>query len=194
MTERLQYQAVVIGVSAGGLRALEAILPLLGEGFSMPVIVVQHISPDSESFLSHHFDMICPMHVKEAEDKEPLKSGTIYFAPPNYHTMVESDRCLALSTQERVNFSRPSIDVLFETAAETYRETLVGIILTGANSDGAAGLAKVKKCGGLCLVQSLDTAASDIMPRAALAAVEADFVLPLKQIGPFLQSIDQRGT
>jgi len=190
--ERLNpFEAVVIGVSAGGLAALESILPALDESFSMPVLVVQHLSPNSESYLPLHLDVRCTLHAKEAEDKEPLEPGTIYIAPPNYHLMVEEGKTIALSAEERVHFSRPSVDVLFETAAEVFCDRLIGVILTGANSDGADGLAKIKQFGGLAIVQAPETAVADAMPNAAIKAVDVDHVLPLDGIGPFLQALNQ---
>lgn len=191
--ERLtSFDAVVIGVSAGGLGALETILPALDASFSMPVLVVQHLSPGHDSYLATHLDARCALAVKEAEDKEPLRPGTVYIAPPNYHLMVEASRTLALSVEERVNFSRPSVDVLFDTAAEVFCDKLVGVILTGANSDGAKGLAKIKQFGGLTLVQDPGTAVADAMPNAAIQALCVDHVLPLEQIGPFLQALARR--
>ncbi|PSW07194.1 chemotaxis protein CheB [Photobacterium lipolyticum] len=186
MSKSRQYRAVVIGVSAGGLAALEKILPVLKPTFSLPVLVVQHISPTSENYLPIHFSNHCMLEVKEAEDKEHIEGSVVYFAPPNYHLMVECDRAIALSTDERVNFSRPSIDVLFETAAEAYQDELIGIVLTGANSDGAAGLIKIKQLGGLVVVQSPETAEAQAMPKAAIEAVEVDHILPLNEIGHFL--------
>lgn len=189
MSKSRQYRAIVIGVSAGGLAALEKILPVLNSSFSLPILVVQHVSPTSENYLPIHFSHRCKLEVKEAEDKEPIEGGVIYFAPPNYHLMVEYNRAVALSTDERVNFSRPSIDVLFETAAEAYEDGLVGIILTGANADGAAGMARIKQFGGLAVVQSPDTAEADAMPKAAIDAVDVDHVLPLDEIGHFLNTL-----
>ena len=180
------YEAVVIGVSAGGLAALEAVLSELGDSFSLPVLIVQHISPDSESYLPYHFASRCSLTVKEADDKEEIAPRTVYFAPPDYHMMVELDRTISLSVESRVNFSRPSVDVLFETASETYGTGLIGVILTGANNDGAAGLVKIKQLGGLAIVQSPETAQADAMPRAALDATRADHILNLKEIGKCL--------
>lgn len=193
MERSKQFEAVVIGVSAGGLSALEAVLPALDDSFLMPVLVVQHLSPDSESYLPLHLDVRCALHVKEAEDKELLRPGTVYIAPPNYHLMVEADKTLALSAEERVNFSRPSIDVLFKTAAEVFCDRLVGVILTGANSDGSAGLVKIKQFGGLVVVQAPETAVADTMPTAAIKAVDVDHVLPLGQIGLYLNLLNQSG-
>ncbi|QJB57089.1 chemotaxis protein CheB [Pseudodesulfovibrio sp. zrk46] len=188
-----KYSAIVIGVSAGGLAALDRILPKLNSDFSIPILVVQHISADSENYLPQHFSVRCAQEVKEAEDKEPIAQGTIYIAPPNYHLMVECDRTVALSIDPKVNFSRPSIDVLFETAADAYCDELVGLVLTGGNSDGAKGLAKIKKLGGLTVVQSPETAEVDAMPLAALEAVEPDHVVPLKDIANFLNDINDEG-
>lgn len=188
-----KYSAIVIGVSAGGLAALDRILPQLNKDFSIPILVVQHISPDSENYLPQHFSVRCTQIVKEAEDKEPISTGTIYFAAPNYHLMVECDRSIALSIDPKVNFSRPSVDVLFETAADAYCEELVGLVLTGGNFDGARGLAKIKELGGLTIVQSPETAEADAMPLAAIEAVSPDHVLPLNEIAELLNRLDQKG-
>lgn len=189
MVDMKLYDAVVIGVSAGGLAALEKILPKLDKSIPVPVLIVQHVSPGSDNYMPKHFDSRSKVTVKEAEDKEVPVHGTVYFAPPNYHLLVEFERTLALSVEERVNFSRPSVDVLFETAAEAYRDKLIGVVLTGANSDGANGLARIKRLGGLTIVQSPETAEADAMPLAALEAVEADHVLPLGEIGYFINSL-----
>lgn len=183
------YRAVVIGVSAGGLAALEKILPHLKESFCIPILIVQHISPSAESYLANHFSQRCFMDVKEAEDKEPIRRGSIYFAPPNYHMLVEEDGCIALSVDERVNFSRPSIDVLFESAADHYTNELIGLVLTGANSDGAQGLAQIKARGGKAWVQSPDTADVATMPEAAIAAVDVDAIIPLDEIYRYFNEI-----
>ena len=191
MSKCRHCRAVVIGVSAGGLAALEQILPILSHTFPLPVLVVQHVSPTADNYLPIHFSPRCALTVKEAEDKEPIEAGVIYFAPPNYHLMVEYDRTIALSVDERVNFSRPSVDVLFETAAEAYQQGVTGVILTGANFDGAAGLSKIKQLGGMAVVQSPETAEASAMPKAAIEAVEADYILPLDQIGQFLNSLSE---
>ncbi|WP_027183566.1 chemotaxis protein CheB [Desulfovibrio inopinatus] len=184
-----EYNAVVIGVSSGGLLALETILPQLPADYAAAVLVVQHLSPDADDFFVKHLNKKTHLVVKEAEDKEKALPGIVYMAPPNYHLMVEADRTLTLSADERVNFSRPSIDVLFETAAEAYQEKVIGVILTGANNDGAAGLKKIKELGGLTVVQSPDSAEADTMPKAALDAVDADFVVPLTRMGRFLATL-----
>ncbi|TKB48614.1 chemotaxis protein CheB [Ferrimonas sediminicola] len=183
------YQAVVIGVSAGGMAALERVLPRLAADFSLPVLIVQHVGPVSDSYLPIHFSMRCALPVYEAEDKQPIEAGAIYFAPPNYHLMVERTHTLALSTDDRVNFSRPAVDVLFDTAADAYGPGLVGVILTGSNSDGAAGMARIKRRGGLLVVQTPESAEAPQMPLAVLERVEVDHQLPLSEIGHFLNSL-----
>ncbi len=182
----MKFEAVVIGVSAGGLEALDKILPKLLDRFPVPVLIVQHLSPDSDDFLSKRFERRCKNNVKEAEDKDTLTPGTIYFAPPNYHLLVEPDKSLALSVDPRVNFSRPSIDVLFETAAEAFLDKLIGVILTGSNEDGANGLAAVKEHGGLTIVQDPQTAVAEQMPMAALKTTKADYVVALHEVAALL--------
>ena len=134
------YEAVVIGVSTGGLEALSTVLPALPEGISMPTIVVAHRAADSDNFLASHLNDLSKVFIKEAEYGEPIRAGTVYLAPGGYHLHVELDRTLRISVDPAVNFARPSIDVLFFSAAEVYGDRLVGVVLTGANSDGAAGL------------------------------------------------------
>ena len=129
---RQRFAAAVIGVSAGGLNALRLILPQLDRDIGLAIVVVQHIRADSDSYLVQHLARLSAVRVKEAEDKERIEPGTVYFAPPDYHLLVERDGTFSLSTEERVNFSRPSIDVTFETAAEAFCDRLIGIVLTGA--------------------------------------------------------------
>lgn len=190
MNDKNRYEAIVIGVSAGGLSALEIIFKQLDANFCLPILVVQHLSPSSENYLPVHFSARYPQNFKEADDKEEIRSNTIYFAPPNYHLLVEYDRHLALSADERVNFSRPAIDVLFESAADVFADKLVGIVLTGASSDGAVGLEKIKRYGGLAIVQDPKTAEAQAMPTAAIAATDVDHILTLEEIGPFLNSLN----
>lgn len=162
--------AIVIGGSAGAIDALSTILPGLPPDFARPVLVVVHVPPDKASALTELFQTKCGPHVKEAEDKEPIVGGSVYFAPPNYHLLVERDFHLSLSSDEPVNYSRPAIDVLFESAADAYGAGTLGIVLSGASSDGAAGIAAICRAGGRALVQRPDTAAVATMPRAALEA------------------------
>ena len=178
----MRYEAIVIGVSAGGMNALGTILSDLPVDFALPIIIVQHMDPDSRDYLPEHLDQKCNISVKEAEEKEKVTKGVAYIAPPNYHLLLEEDRTFSLSVDEWVNYSRPSIDVTFESAADVYGRRLVGVVLTGANADGSAGLKKIKKAGGLAIVQDPATAHVDIMPKAAIAALKVDHVLPLEEI------------
>ncbi len=182
-------KAIVIGASAGALEALSVILPTLPADFGLPIMVVVHIPPDKRSILAELFDTKCALPVVEAEDKMPLEAGTIYFAPPDYHLLVEADKSLALSSEEPVLFSRPSIDVLFESAADAYGNGLIGIILTGANQDGADGLNAVVKAGGLALVQDPKEAFQRAMPDAAIEAAMGALVLSLAGITAYLQEV-----
>jgi two-component system chemotaxis response regulator CheB len=189
----VKYQAVVIGVSAGGIAALDKILPQIEKGCNYAIMVVQHIAADGGDYLVEHFSSCCSLTVREAEDKQNIEPGNIYFAPANYHMLVERQKSLALSIDGKVNYSRPSIDVLFKTAAEAYCQNLVGVVLTGANADGAAGLAKVKELGGLTVVQSPDTAEVATMPLAAIESTQVDHVLRLNEIGSFLNVLNTDG-
>jgi len=183
--------AVVVGVSAGGLETLKELLPLIPAGFALPIIIVQHLHPMQDKFFIDCLDSICPLPVREAEEKERVVPGNVFFAPPNYHLLIEKDRTFSLSVDEKVNFSRPSIDVLFETAAEAYGPELIGIVLTGASRDGAAGLRRIKENGGTAIVQDPATARFPAMPSAALAETEVDFVMSILGIGAFLAGIRQ---
>jgi len=158
--------------------------------YLLPIIVVQHLHPTQKNTLLVHLDNLCPMIVKEADEKEAIQPGHIYFAPPNYHLLVERDRTFALSIDERVNYSRPSIDVLFESAVDVYGFGVIGVILTGANNDGAAGLQTIKARGGLTFVQDPETAEVPYMPQAAIAASRVDHILPLRAIGELLLNIE----
>jgi two-component system chemotaxis response regulator CheB len=184
-----RVEAIVIGASAGGIEALSVLLPALPKTLRASVFVVLHLPRDRPSLLVEIFAPRCPLPIREAEDKEPAAPGTVYFAPPDYHLLLERDRRLALSTDDPVHFSRPSIDVLFESAAEVYGERLLGIILTGANEDGADGLQAVHRAGGLTVVQQPDTAHVPLMVMSALKRTQADFVLPLERISDLLGSL-----
>lgn len=185
------YEAVVMGISAGGLEALSIILPCLPGDFSLPVIVVQHRHPNSDDYLTSSLNAKCPLTVKEADEKEIISAGRVYLAPPNYHLLVEEDRSFSLSVSERVNHARPAIDPLFETASDAYGAKLIGVILTGANDDGSQGLKRIKERGGLAIVQAPATAEVASMPKSAIMATKADYVLPLAEIGPLLVNLDQ---
>jgi two-component system chemotaxis response regulator CheB len=183
------YQAVVIGSSAGGLNALKILFEGLDKRFPLPVIIVQHVSPDAENYLPLFLNNMKKIPVKEADEKEVPQPGVAYVAPPNYHLLLEQDRSFTLTIGERVNYARPSIDVLFETAAEAYGDGLIGIILTGANNDGSRGLKRIKELGGLAIVQDPDEAESSSMPRSATESVQVDHVLTLNEIANFLNTL-----
>lgn len=182
-------EAVVIGASAGALEALSAILPALPADFPLPVLVVVHIPPDRRSALPQIFQAKCKVTVKEADDKEPIVGGTVYFAPPDYHLLVEADRHVALSRDAAVLFSRPSIDVLFESAADAFADALLAIVLTGANQDGSKGLQAVVSSGGRAIVQNPQGAFAAAMPEAAIKAVPGTSVMSLEQIAGYLQDM-----
>jgi two-component system chemotaxis response regulator CheB len=187
----MDYEAIVIGASAGGLRALQEILAPLPADFSLPIIVVQHRLPTADDFWISSLNDSCQLTVKEADERELIKPGYVYVAPADYHLLVERDRTLSLSADAKVCYSRPSIDVLFETAAEAYLSGLVGIILTGANNDGTAGLKKIKEKGGLTIVQDPDTAEAAVMPRAAIRESIIDKILSLPEISSFLAQLSE---
>lgn len=176
------YKAIVIGTSYGGLEALKFLLPKLGPGFPLPVIVVLHIGEHNNETFLNYMDSICELTVKEAESHEKISRGNVYFAPPNYHLLVESDFTFSLTTDEKYNFSRPSIDILFESAAWVYTKKLIGVVLTGANSDGAQGLKMIKDFGGMSIVQDPNSALSPAMPRAAIKFAKPEFQLSLEDI------------
>jgi two-component system chemotaxis response regulator CheB len=182
-------RAVAIGASAGGVQALCELLPALSPESRAAVFVVLHLPRDRPSLLVDVFSHKCELPVREAEDKEPVMPGTVYFAPPNYHLLVDAGPQLALSADDLVNHSRPSIDVLFDSAAQVYREHLLGIILSGANEDGAEGLAAVHEAGGLTAVQEPQTAQSSAMILSALERRPADLVLDLAGIAELLKRL-----
>lgn len=178
------YKAVVIGGSAGGLEALFALLAELPADFPLGVVVVLHMHPQSDAReLAATFRRRCRLVVTEALEKTPLLAGRVYLAPANYHLLVENDGRFALSVDPKVNYSRPSIDVLFESAADVWQASLIGVLLSGASRDGAAGLARIGALGGFTIVQDPETASSPIMPQSALALGPVDRVLAPTGIG-----------
>jgi two-component system chemotaxis response regulator CheB len=184
-----QYDAIVIGSSAGGLRALLELFSFIPKLYPIPIIIVQHLLDGNESMLAEFLNEKAAIRVKEAEDKEPIMKGCAYLAPPGYHLLIEDDHTLSLSMDPRVNFSRPSIDVLFDSAAFVYEERCVGIVLTGASGDGSQGLNRIKVNGGLTLVQDPATAEFSTMPNAAIHATAVDHILTLDEMGHFLISL-----
>jgi two-component system chemotaxis response regulator CheB len=185
-----RVDGIVIGASAGGIEALSILLPALPAKLSASVFIVLHLPRDRPSLLVEIFSRRCALPVREAEDKQPVEPGTVYFAPADYHLLLDAGPELALSDDELVNFSRPSIDVLFESAADVYRERLLGIILTGGNEDGALGLQAVHRAGGVTVVQQPESAQVPLMVVSALQRGPADFVLSLDQIADLLRALD----
>ncbi len=184
------YQAIVMGASAGGMEALLVVLSELPATFGLPILVVQHLHPLERGAFARQLDNMLELKITTARDKERIESGRVYFSPANYHMLVEKGETIALSVDEKVNWTRPAIDVLFESAARVWRQSLVGIILTGANSDGAAGMRCIAEHGGLAIVQDPLTAFSPEMPQACIQATSNELVLSLPEIGDFLQSLD----
>ena len=181
----MPYSVVAVGTSWGGLAALTKLLGELPADFRIPVVVVQHRSKDSERLLVQLLQDTTDLKVCEIEDKDPLTPGTVHVAPANYHVLIENGYA-SLTVEEPVRFSRPSIDVMFSSAADTYRSAAIGVVLTGANEDGARGLAHIVQRGGFALVQDPKTAEIPIMPEAAIRAVPTSEVLPLDALAPRL--------
>ncbi|KJH86350.1 chemotaxis protein CheB [Pseudomonas fluorescens] len=192
MTDRSSQlvEAVVVGASAGGVEALLKIFTPLRKGFRLPVLVVLHLPDERNSQLAQVLRHRLAIPVEEARDKQDICPGTLYVATPGYHLSVEADRSLSLSLEEPVHHSRPSIDVLFESAADVYGPRLLAVVLTGANSDGAKGLARVKALGGITVVQDPTEAQVATMPEAALGLHEPDHILTLQGIGQLLAGLE----
>src|SRR5689334_14423839 len=184
-------ELIVAGASLGGFDALVGLLGALPADYPLPLAVVQHRSVDSEDLLPVLLQRTTRLPLVEVEDKQPILPGTIYIAPANYHLLVERNH-FALSVDDRVRFARPSIDVLFESAADAYRERLAAVLLSGSNDDGARGMARVKARGGLTIVQDPASAESARMPAAAIAASPVNYVLPLAGIAQLLTNLISR--
>jgi two-component system, chemotaxis family, protein-glutamate methylesterase/glutaminase len=183
------YDLVCIGASWGGLKAVGQVLADLPEEFDLPIAIAQHRHRDSQAeTLAELLQAKTDRPVLDVDDKMPIASRHVYIAPPNYHLLVEQGS-FALSVDEHIQYARPSIDVLFETAAHAYGAGVIGIILTGANADGALGLARIKNAGGVALIQDPRGAARRTMPDAAIAATVADAVLPVEEIANFLYGL-----
>lgn len=172
----------------GGLEAISALLPAFSADFSLPILITQHQGGDGQNngFIEHYYNQCCQLRVVEAKHGDIIRGGTVYLSVPGYHLQVELDGHITLSIAPPVSYAIPSVDVLFETAAEYYRKSLVGVVLTGMNHDGVAGLKAIKGLGGFAVVQDPDTAVAKEMPASAIAGVAVDKVLALREIGPFL--------
>ena len=186
------YEAIVVGTSAGGFHALTVILERLPQDYSIPIIIVQHRAKDSHLF-EEVLQRKCQVQVKQADEKEKIRPGNAYVAPPDYHLLIESDRTFSLSTEAPVQFSRPSIDVLFESAAHAYRKKLIGVILTGSNRDGAQGIATINTLGGLTIAQDPAEAEYSLMTLAAIETKSVRHIMQLDAIGSFLLKLHEDG-
>lgn len=184
-----RYRAVVVGASLGGFHALRMLFASLHRGFPWPVIAVLHTATEDLSNMAQLYAARTPLNVSEAPERVVPQAGNVYLAPGGMHLLIESDGRFAFSTEARVNFSRPSIDVLFDSAADVYRSGLIGVVLTGANDDGARGLSAIRSRGGLAIVQNPASAEAPCMPAAALDIAGADYVLDLEQLGPLLNRL-----
>lgn len=181
-----RYKAIVIGTSAGGLHVLTSILQKLPADYPIPILVVQHRVKDQKSLLEEVLQSKTSIKIKQADEKEAIHGGCVYIAPPDYHLLVESDMTLSLSSDELVRYSRPAIDVLFESAAVVFREALVGIVLTGASNDGTAGIEAIANSGGLTIAQDPDEAEYPYMPKAAVNSKRVTHIWRLSKIENFL--------
>lgn len=180
------YEAVAIGASAGGVKALGVLLSLLKKDISLAFVIVQHMSPVTDDFIVGHLNKISELTVKQADEKEAIQKGHAYIAPPDYHLLIEEDKTFSLTVDEKINYSRPCIDLMFETAAAAYESALMGIVLTGANKDGSQGLKKIKELGGLTIVQNPRTAEMPVMPNEAINVVDVDHILSIEEMASFL--------
>jgi two-component system chemotaxis response regulator CheB len=187
-----RIEAVVIGGSAGGVHALLDLLPGLSGEFPCPVVCVLHVMKGRQNQLAEVFQQRVRMAVCEAGDKDALLPGNLYFAPPGYHLLVEEDRCFSLSCDPPEHFARPAIDVTMESMADAYGDGLLGILLTGANMDGAEGMAAIGRAGGLTVVQDPAEAQVAVMPREAIRARQPGLVLPLAQIRALLLMLEKK--
>ena len=187
------YQAVVIGASAGGTIALQKILPFLPANFPLPIVIAQHLHPLQDGAAIIHYSGGSALVVKDAEEKESIRAGFVYFAPPNYHLLIEDDHTFSLSIDAKIHFTRPSVDVLFESAADAYGTNLIGIVLSGANQDGAEGLLRIKQHGGLTIVQDPQDAEISYMPKAAIETAKPDHILAADKICNFLSEVHHAG-
>jgi two-component system chemotaxis response regulator CheB len=187
--ELMKCRAIVIGASAGGIEAVAEILKQLPSHFSLPIIIAQHLHKNQDNYLIQFYNKQTHLKVKEGEGVEKITPGHVYIAPPDYHLLIERDETFSLSVDEKVNYSRPSIDVLFESAADVYGAELAGVILTGANNDGAYGLKRIKAHGGLALVEDPETAKFSAMPRSAMECTEVDHVAAIGELGKIVTTL-----
>ncbi|RZJ13257.1 MAG: chemotaxis protein CheB [Rubrivivax sp.] len=186
-------ELIVIGASAGGVEALLSLLGALPAGYALPVVACLHLMPRRESQLASVLAHRLTLPVREPQDKEPVRPGNVYVARADYHLLVERDRHFAFSSEPPVSYARPSIDVLMMSAADAYGAAVAGVLLTGANSDGAVGMAAIHDAGGLTIVQLPQDADVPTMPEAAIARCQPDHILALKDIPPMLLQLASGG-
>ena len=181
-----RYKAVVIGGSAGGVESLMVILAELPSDFELPILLVQHLHPSDDGSFSQHLARLTSLKVVEPYDKETIRHGRVYVAPANYHMLVDRNGTISLSVDEKVNWSRPSIDVLFESAASAWKEAVIAVLLSGASSDGTKGMQSVRKAGGLAIAQDPNEAEYPLMPKSAIDVQAVDKVYRAEKIGRLL--------
>jgi two-component system chemotaxis response regulator CheB len=186
-----RIEALVIGASAGGIDALLTILPALPAGLHLAVVCILHMPGDRESRLAELFAQRARLPVREAVDKQAVEPGAVYFAVPGYHLSIEQDHTFSLSCEPPVHYARPAIDLLMESAADAYGPLLAGVLLTGANQDGADGMARIHACGGLTIVQDPAEAQSSAMPAQAISRCRPHLVLPLERIAALLPMLEK---
>lgn len=184
-------EALIIGGSAGSLEVLLKILPDIDVDSLFPIIIVLHRKSGKDNILVDLLASKTKLPVKELQEKEPILPGTLYIAPPNYHVLIENNKTFSLDASEKINFSRPSIDVAFESAAEIYRKHLVGLLLSGANSDGTIGLQKIKQNGGKVLVQTPQSSVVSIMPESAIDHVVTDEILNPEEMAHYINQLSK---
>ena len=187
----IQIEAVVIGLSAGGMKAIKELISGLNSNHKCPIIIVQHLHPEQTGYYIDYFQNLTELRVTNVEDKDEVLPKNIYIAPPDYHLLLDDKKTFSLCIDDKVNFSRPSIDLLFESAAEVFGQNLLGILMTGANSDGAKGLYKIKTFGGVTIVQSPETAEFPTMPESAIKLLSPDYILSIKEIIEFLNNLEE---
>lgn len=192
MHEHHRFKAVVIGISTGGVETLKRLLSALPSDYPIPLLITQHINPETGSAMADLLNNLCDIRVKEADEQELPAGGTVYLAPADYHLMVEPDGRLGLSTDPPVNYARPSVDVLFETAADAFGAGLVGVVLTGVGADGSRGLKRIKERGGVTVVQDPEDAAANPMPRNALLTILPDYIVTLDALPGLLIDLAAR--
>ena len=183
------YKAIVIGASAGGFKAIKLFLSTLDPKMNAPIIIIQHVLSGSDINIAGLYGNLCNYLVKEVISKEKITSGYVYLVPPNYHLLLEEDLSFTLSTEDKVSYARPSIDVTFECAAEIFKSSLVGVLLTGANEDGSKGLKKIQEWGGYTIVQNPETAEIATMPQSALNIMTPDKIIEIGELGKFINNL-----